>query len=418
MSSFPFTIQEHTIEASHIREYARATSHSQDEKLYLHIKQYTPKDNTAPQKGDVTIIGGHANGFPKELYEPLWEEFYHESKRRNIRIRSIWIADTAWQGQSGLINQDAIGNDPSWLDYARDILHMINTFRPPPPIMAMGHSFGANALTNVALLHPRIFTSLVLLDPVISHFASTPGASSAGPAAASMVRREVWPSRAEAAASFGRSAFYKTWDPRVLQRWIDFGIRSIPGQESVTLTTTKHQEIFTFLRPSWPAYDPQGKDIIHPEHTPDLDTSLNRRWSTYPVYRPEGPNTVARLPNVRPSVLYVFGGKSNVSPWSFRTRRWLSREPGSVVAVVRHRRVKKVVGENNGHLVPMEDPRMCASAAADWIEAELKRWWVDERSYEEWSSKSKEDKTTVSDEFQKYIGKPAPRPGKNTKAKL
>jgi hypothetical protein len=65
MSSFPFTIQEHTIEASHIREYARATSHSQDEKLYLHIKQYTPKDNTNPQKGDITIIGGHANGFPK-----------------------------------------------------------------------------------------------------------------------------------------------------------------------------------------------------------------------------------------------------------------------------------------------------------------------------------------------------------------
>ncbi|PTD04480.1 Abhydrolase domain-containing protein mpaH [Fusarium culmorum] len=412
MSSFPFTIQEHTIEASHIREYARATSHSQDEKLYLHIKQYTPKDNTAPQKGDVTIIGGHANGFPKELYEPLWEEFYHESKRRNIRIRSIWIADTAWQGQSGLINQDAIGNDPSWLDYARDILHMINTFRPPPPIMAMGHSFGANALTNVALLHPRIFTSLVLLDPVISHFASTPGASSAGPAAASMVRREVWPSRAEAAASFGRSAFYKTWDPRVLQRWIDFGIRNIPGQESVTLTTTKHQEIFTFLRPSWPAYDSQGKDIIHPEHTPDLDTSLNRRWSTYPVYRPEGPNTVARLPNVRPSVLYVFGGKSNDEKMAI-TGTGVGGSGGEAQG-----RVKKVVGENNGHLVPMEDPRMCASAAADWIEAELKRWWVDERSYEEWSSKSKEDKTTVSDEFQKYIGKPAPRPGKGTKAKL
>jgi hypothetical protein len=61
---------------------------------------------------------------------------------------------------------------------------------------------------------------------------------------------------------------------------------------------------------------------------------------------------------------------------------------------------------------------MCASAAADWIKAELERWWADERSYEEWASKSKEEKTTVSDEFQKYIGKPAPRPGKGTNAKL
>lgn len=64
MSSL-FDIKEHTIEASYIREYARATSHSQDEKLLLHVKQYIPKDNPNPQKGDVTLIGGHANGFPK-----------------------------------------------------------------------------------------------------------------------------------------------------------------------------------------------------------------------------------------------------------------------------------------------------------------------------------------------------------------
>ncbi|KAF4447001.1 hypothetical protein F53441_9399 [Fusarium austroafricanum] len=420
MSSFPFTIQEHTIEASHIREYARATSHSQDEKLYLHIKQYTPKDNPNPQKGDVTIIGGHANGFPKELYEPLWEEFYHESKRRNIRIRSIWIADTAWQGQSGLINQDALGNDPSWLDYARDILHMINTFRPPPPIMAMGHSFGANALTNVALLHPRVFTSLVLLDPVISHFASTPGARSAGPAAASMYRREAWPSRTEAVASFSRSPFYKSWDPRVLQRWIDFGIRNVSGEESVTLTTPKHQEIFTFLRPSWQAYDAEGKNVIHPEYTPDLDASLNRRWSTYPVYRPEGPNTVERLPNVRPSVLYVFGGKSDVSPLELQDEKIALTGTGVGGSGGQAKgRVKKVVGENNGHLVPMEDPRLCASAAADWVKAELERWWTDELKFDEWAKKSKEEKTTVSEEFQRHIGKPAPRRAKtNPKAKI
>ncbi|KAL6361717.1 hypothetical protein LRP88_05192 [Fusarium phalaenopsidis] len=111
MSSL-FDIKEHTIEASYIREYARATSHSQDEKLLLHVKQYIPKDNPNPKKGDVTLIGGHANGFPKELYEPLWEELYNEAKSRNLRIRSIWIADAAWQGQSGLINKDALGNDP------------------------------------------------------------------------------------------------------------------------------------------------------------------------------------------------------------------------------------------------------------------------------------------------------------------
>ncbi|RSL96003.1 hypothetical protein CEP52_011737 [Fusarium oligoseptatum] len=420
MSSSIFDIKEHTIEASYIREYARATSHSQDEKLLLHVKQYIPKDNPNPQKGDVTLIGGHANGFPKELYEPLWEELYNEAKSRNLRIRSIWIADAAWQGQSGLINKDALGNDPSWLDYARDILQMINTFRPPPPIMAVGHSFGANALTNVALLHPRLFTSLVLLDPVISHFASTPVVKGFGPAAISTYRREVWPSRAEAAASFSRSPFYQAWDPRVLQRWVDYGIRQVPGEESVTLTTTKHQEVFTFLRPSWDAYDAQGKQLINPDLAPDLDPSLNEHWPTYPVYRPEGPNTLARLPHVRPSVLYVFGGSSDLSPQELQGEKMKLTGSGVGGSGGEARgRVKKVVGEQYGHLIPMEDPRFCASAAAEWIKAEVERWWADERKYHEWTLKSTEEKTTISDEFKKYVGKPGGRRTKDQpKAKI
>lgn len=68
-----FNITEHVIGASHVREYARATSDDQDATLSLHIKQYTPKDNPSPHKGDVTIIGGHANGFPKvtSTFTPL-----------------------------------------------------------------------------------------------------------------------------------------------------------------------------------------------------------------------------------------------------------------------------------------------------------------------------------------------------------
>lgn len=60
-----FHIKEHTLPASHIREYARATSQSQDDELLQHVKEYIPKDNPHPKKGDVTIIGAHANGFPK-----------------------------------------------------------------------------------------------------------------------------------------------------------------------------------------------------------------------------------------------------------------------------------------------------------------------------------------------------------------
>lgn len=60
-----FDIKEYVVDGQHIREYARATAHSQEEVLHLAVKQYIPKDNTTPKPGDITIVTSHANCFPK-----------------------------------------------------------------------------------------------------------------------------------------------------------------------------------------------------------------------------------------------------------------------------------------------------------------------------------------------------------------
>jgi hypothetical protein len=65
MSSEYYRIDEHVIDASHIRGFARTTSTTQDEVLHLAIKQYTPLNNPKPKPGDLTIIAAHANAFPK-----------------------------------------------------------------------------------------------------------------------------------------------------------------------------------------------------------------------------------------------------------------------------------------------------------------------------------------------------------------
>jgi hypothetical protein len=65
MTSSTFKIREHVLEGQHIREYARATAFKQEDVLRIAIKQYIPLDNLDPQPGDVTIIGAHANGYPK-----------------------------------------------------------------------------------------------------------------------------------------------------------------------------------------------------------------------------------------------------------------------------------------------------------------------------------------------------------------
>ncbi len=143
-----FRIVEHKIPGQHVREYPNATANSQEDVLYLNVKQYIPLNNQQPEDGDVTIIGTHANAFPKECYEALWDDLLQQATKHGWRIRSIWIADVAHEGQSGLINEQSLGNDPSWHDQARDLLHLINVKREEMsrPIVGIGHSMGAAQL--------------------------------------------------------------------------------------------------------------------------------------------------------------------------------------------------------------------------------------------------------------------------------
>lgn len=61
-----FHIQKHSLPTSHIREYPRATATGDDDVLRIAIKQYTPRTPTGKENDDgVTMIGAHANGFPK-----------------------------------------------------------------------------------------------------------------------------------------------------------------------------------------------------------------------------------------------------------------------------------------------------------------------------------------------------------------
>jgi hypothetical protein len=67
MATARFRIKEHTLPTTHIREYPRATAGDQEDVLHLAIKQYIPLDSSKEDEGDVTLVGAHANGFPKVL---------------------------------------------------------------------------------------------------------------------------------------------------------------------------------------------------------------------------------------------------------------------------------------------------------------------------------------------------------------
>lgn len=297
---------------------------------------------------------------------------------------------------------------------------MINHFRAqiPLPLIGVGHSMGGNCLVNLALIHPRLFTTLILLDPVISKYSSTPPSAAASPAQASTYRRDIWPSRAAAEASFRKSKFYQTWDPRVLDLWCRYGIRETPtahhagGKGEVTLTTTKHQECFTFLRPSWDAVSEDSETVLDrslvPELRPDTPAACQ-----FPFYRPEPNNTLARLPELRPSVFYIFGEVSYLSaPGEIQQKMEITGAGPGGSGGAKEGRVAEVTLKNVGHLVAMEASQECADAAAAWVGKELKRWEEGKRQYVEWTKQSLEAKTTLSEEWKKRIGNPRKKTSK------
>ncbi|KAI2628848.1 alpha/beta-hydrolase [Hypoxylon sp. NC1633] len=448
MAPFPFHVKEHVIPSQHVREFPRATSRSQEDVLYISIKQYIPISNPDPQPGDVTIIGAHANGFPKELYEPLWEDLLAESLRSQsqsqedgpgFRIRSIWIADVSNQGYSGTLNEHTLGNDPSWHDHARDLLHMTNVFRAemPRPLIGLGHSFGAAVLTKLSLLHPRLLSTLVLLDPTITTFSFQRVGPGKSAVRASAFRRETWATRAAAEASFRRSAFYRTWDARVLDAWIRHAIRDMPTalfpnptpnpdpdsanvNDRATLRTTKHQEVFTFFRPLWPYVLDARTGAVNrdPEDgAPDYDEAMQERIgdggaapAMFPFYRSEGPSILKHLSEVRPSVLWVFGGDSDLgTPEARKLKTETCGTGGGGSGGMKAGRVGQVVMEGRGHLFPMEVPGECARHAAAWIGKEMSRWREKQRQYEEWTKLPVRKKTTLSEEYLDNVGRPPPR---------
>ena len=270
-------------------------------------------------------------------------------------------------------------------------------------------------------MHPRLLTSLVLIDPVIHDAMSSPkgGRPDYEFARASTFRRDSWESRTEAAISFKKNKFYQTWDPRVLDLWMEHGLRDLPTViypknstdpnshdakgNPVTLTTTKAQEVHMFLRSNFQGKDADGNSVLDRRKNPDIDLSTT---DTFPFYRPEPPATFKKLPHLRPAALYIFGDKSDISRPESRTQKLEVTGTGvGGSGGVKAGKVEAVVLEGVGHLIPMIAPKESGFHSADFLARDMKRWRkAEEKFKKEWESKSRVEKMTLSDEWKKTIG--------------
>ncbi|KAK4499146.1 hypothetical protein PRZ48_009658 [Zasmidium cellare] len=391
MSRDLWSITTHNIPASHVRGFERGVRDEETSKLQLAVKQYTPRANFKPSRGDVTFImvGGIDNS--KETFEPLFDDLLQHFPA----IRNIWAVDPATYGKSFWLNRDTIGDEFNWLDIPRDVLHMINHFQDlmPTPIIGIGHSLGGALLTVLSTWHPRLFTGLILTEPAYGpkKGISWPTPNKFYPSVLVAKRKDTWPSREEARKTFVKSPVFKSYDLRVVDKIVEHDLvdvssldekaRASLGQVdpglSVTLATPKAitESIWVHPRPKLTGFPSNPGDDIPDEHVNPI-----------PGFgRPEAPVTWQSIPYLYPPTLLVWGAESEL----FGEKRAANRKYTAGVMGTGHGgggglatgQVTEATIAGAHHHIPFEKPLDLAKAAASWSKKIQDGWLrkMDER---------------------------------------
>ncbi|KAG9033625.1 hypothetical protein FS837_002418 [Tulasnella sp. UAMH 9824] len=237
-----------------------------DEKapILFNVLDRYARASPTPQKGKgLTVVLAHANGFPRRIWEPflmtLLKNFEKERKEEGLYIEEAWSFETVNHGDSALLNDGKLGDTFSWADNARDILNFLLHFLPSNPqeaglseeldsisldessrrsrfgfrkrkLVGIGHSLGGCSMARAAIDFPSLFSSLVLVDPVIMPaLDKDPSGGIEKLQTGAVARRSRWSSREEALESFRKTPFFQVWNPAALETYVTEGIVSDPA---------------------------------------------------------------------------------------------------------------------------------------------------------------------------------------------
>ncbi|KAH7882978.1 Alpha/beta hydrolase family-domain-containing protein [Phlebopus sp. FC_14] len=297
----------------------------------------------------VTLLLAHANGFPKEIWETMLRSLLDSPG--GTLVDEIWAFESVQHGDAALINANSLSGIFDWMDNARDIANFLLNYLPeqvspvplptrlerlPQPtsnvrkeqgyhtrkVVVIAHSFGGCSAVRAALDFPKLFSSIILLDPVITQKETYQSDFVFGKVLGAFLRRQHWPSREEALRLLEKSPFFAAWHPDVLRLYVDHGLTNDPDNGGVKLKMPALHEglVFANVRLPYETWELLEK----------LDEGITLRW-------------------IMPPEWFVNEEATRVTVW---------RRPTNASNVVLH---------STGHLMVQEAPLQCAQDVSDFI---------------------------------------------------
>lgn len=184
----------------------------------------------------------------------------------------------------------------------------------------------------------------------------------------------------------------------MLDKYVLYGLRKTPTaiypthsatSGAVTLTTTKHQEAWTYVCSNFASQSVDANDCQEQLLSPDLGSNSGVR--PYVFYRAECIQAWEGLPRIRPSILWIFSAQSPFNTPVLQDEKMahsgtgVGGSGGEGVG-----KVEKEVVEGAGHMVPFQKVGDCASLLARWVNKQVINFKADEQFYREHDSKKSE----------------------------
>jgi pimeloyl-ACP methyl ester carboxylesterase len=176
------------------------------------------------------VVFVHATGFCKELCDPIIED----TRALGVEFRATALDQRA-HGDSGV---PPLPFD--WWDIGRDIVELVGSRRP---VIGVGHSAGGAALVLAELISPGMFTSFVLVEPIIlpPPYVRYPDNRMSQRA---LRRKPDFTSRQAAFDNFASKSAFNGWEDRAMWSYVNGGMRESGGGVALKCLPESEAEFF------------------------------------------------------------------------------------------------------------------------------------------------------------------------------